>query len=319
MFGTTLLVEGKEAMLADRAVDERVAEARREVPDVEVTRVTGPELAGTNQFAEITGASLFASHRAVVISDLANFPTELADLLVATATDPGEGLSLTLVHGGGVKGKKILDALKKVGVERFVAEPIKPWKIGEFVVAEARRNRVRMDQGAVQGLVDAVGTDLRSLAAAVAQLASDWPDEPVTSDIVARYFAGRVEITSFQVADDVMAARPGEALVKLRWARAANVSPPAITSAIASQLRTLGRYFGVRGLRMSPREMAAQIGVQEWKLKPLPDQARRWSPAGVARALVVVAQADADVKGAASDPDFALEQMLLRVEAARRS
>ena len=38
---------------------------------------------------------------------------------------------------------------------------------------------------------------------------------------------------------------------------------------------------------------------------------------GVAHAIIAVAQADADVKGAASDAAYALERMVLRVAGAR--
>ena len=54
-----------------------------------------------------------------------------------------------------------------------------------------------------------------------------------------------------------------------------------------------------------------------WKLRILRDQARGWDEPGLARAIRAVAQADADVKGAASDPSYALERMVLTVTGAR--
>lgn len=317
MFGSTLLVIGKEAMLADRAIDERLTAARREADDVEVTRVSAAELDGESRFSEVTGGSLFSSRRAVVIEDVADLATDLHPRMLELAADPGEDLSLTLVHGGGQKGKKLIDGLGKAGVEKFAADPIKPWKVGEFVAAEARRAGLRMDTDGVQALVDALGSDLRALVGAIRQLADDWSDVPVSAARVQQYFAGRAEITSFKVADDVMAGRPSDALVKLRWLLASGGTPVMVTSALASQLRLLGRYFGVRHLRMSPADMASTLGTQPWRLKSLPDLARRWTPAGVADALVAVAAADAEVKGKAFDPEFALEQMLLSVERAR--
>lgn len=317
MFGSTLLVIGKEAMLADRAVADRLQAARREDADVEVNRVTAVELDGESRFAEVTGASLFSSRRAVVIDDIADLPTALHARLLELAADPGEELSLTLVQGGGQKGKKLIAGLTKAGVEKFAADPIKPWKIGDFVTSEARRAGLRIDHDAVQALVDSLGSDLRALAGAIRQLADDWPDSVVSASLVQQYFAGRAEITSFKVADDVMAGRPSDALVKLRWLLASGGTPVMVTSALASQLRLLGRYFGLRHLRMSPADMASTLGTQPWRLKSLPDLARRWTPTGVADALVAVAAADAEVKGKAFDPEFALEQMLISVEHAR--
>lgn len=317
VFGTTLLVVGAEDMLAGRAVEARLAAARAQVPDVQVTRLSASDLAGNSQFVEAIGGSLFASHSAVVVTDLAGLPADLVPLLTATAADPGQTLCLTLVHGGGAKGKALLDSLAKAGVQRVAADPMKSWEVDKFVLAEARHAKVRLDDRAARALVDAVGTDLRALAAAVLQLGADWPDEPITESIVARYFAGRAEVSGFAVADDVMRARPGQALVKLRWALSTGVSPVLVTSALAGSLRSLGKYLDVRASRLSDLEVARQIGVPSWKVKRLAEEARGWTPSGVAAAIRLVASADAKVKGAASSAEYALEQMLLQVEAAR--
>jgi DNA polymerase-3 subunit delta len=56
--------------------------------------------------------------------------------------------------------------------------------------------------------------------------------------------------------------------------------------------------------------------VPPWKLRVLRDQARCWDERGLAQAITAVAQADADVKGAASDAAYSLERMVLRVTSA---
>ena len=42
-----------------------------------------------------------------------------------------------------------------------------------------------------------------------------------------------------------------------------------------------------------------------------------WSEGGLAKAVVAIAAADADIKGAASDPIYALEQAVMTVSAAK--
>lgn len=314
-FGTCVLVHGPESLLAERAVAERVAAARSQVPDAELTKVPALDLEG-NRFAELTGGSLFASASIVVVEDLANLPQELFDAVLTAAKDPGEHLCLTLVHGGGQKGKGLVDKLKKSKVPLVEAVAVKAWELPKWVEGEARRTRVGMDQEAAQALVDAVGHDLRALAAAVAQLGSDWEGERVTAPMIQRYFAGRADVTSFAVADDIMGGRPGPALEKLRWALATGVAPVLVTSALASSLRGLGKYLDARSARLAQGELAREVGVPPWKLKDLSRLSRSWSPQGVSQALRAVALADAQVKGAASDPHFALEQLLLAVDRA---
>lgn len=314
-FGHSLLVFGSESLLAERATRQRVDAARAERPDADHQEVEAGELEG-NRLAELTGGSLFASATIAVIRDLGSLPADLHDVLVSIARDPGPDLCLVLVHGGGTKARGLVDALKKARVERVDATPIKAWEVPGFVLQEARRRRLQFDQMAAQALVDAVGSDLRTVTSALHQLAADASGQPITAELVQRYFAGRAEVTSFAVADQVMRQNANQALEKLRWALGTGVAPVLITSAIAGQLRALGKYHDLRGSRLSDGDVARQIEVPPWKVKDISRQARQWSPEMVASAVRRVARADADIKGAATDPDFALEQMVLQLTTA---
>ena len=54
-----------------------------------------------------------------------------------------------------------------------------------------------------------------------------------------------------------------------------------------------------------------------WKIRTIRDQARSWTAPGVARAIRVIAQADADIKGAAHDASYTLERMVLTITGLR--
>jgi DNA polymerase-3 subunit delta len=174
-----------------------------------------------------------------------------------------------------------------------------------------------MEPGAAQVLVDAVGHDLRALAAAVRQLAADSEGGQLSADQVRRYFAGRSEVTSFAVADAALAGRTGLAMEQLRWALSTGVAPVLVTSALAAGVRGLGKLV-TAGSGQREADLAREVGVPPWKLKSMRAQARGWDTAGLAHALRAVALADAEVKGAADDAAFALERMVLTVSRARR-
>jgi DNA polymerase-3 subunit delta len=315
-FGRVTLVSGPEGLLADRAVAGLLAEIRSESPEAEVSRTDADRL-DPSRFAEMTSASLFAVRRAAVISDLANLPGELADDVVALARQPLDDLALVLVHGGGQKGKGLLDKLKAAKVTVLDAPSVKPWELPQFVSAEARRAGAALDPAAAQTLVDAVGHDLRALAGAVSQLISDGEGGPITEIQVRRYFGGRSEVTSFAVADAALAGRTGVAMEQLRWAVATGVAPVLVTSALASGLRGLGKLL-TAGSGLREADLAREVGVPPWKLKSMRSQARGWDQGGLATALKAVAVADAEVKGAAEDAAFALERAVLTVARARR-
>jgi DNA polymerase-3 subunit delta len=310
------LISGPEALLADRAVAALRRQILAEAPAAELTDIEAGRLDG-GKLAEITSASLFSNQRAAVITNLAELPTELYPSLISLAASTQPELAMVVVHGGGPKGKGLLDKLKAQGVDVVDCPAVKAWELPQFVSAEAKRSGVSIDSGASQALVDAVGHDLRALAAAVRQLVADGEGGSVTAEHVRQYFGGRSEVTSFAVADAALAGRTGLAMEQLRWALTTGVPPVLVTSALAAGVRGLGKLItAVGGLREG--DLAREVGVPPWKLKSMRAQARGWDAAGLARALKAVAVADADIKGAADDASFALERMVLTVSRARR-
>ena len=136
-------------------------------------------------------------------------------------------LAVIAVHRGVPKGRALLEKLKSAGAEVIECAALKPWELPQFVSAEVKRAGSSIDAGAATALVDAVGHDLRALAAAVGQLLSDGEGGAITVDHVRRYFGGRSEVTSFAVADAALAGRTGVAMEQLRWALATGVCPSA--------------------------------------------------------------------------------------------
>ena len=293
-----------------------MAAASAERPQAAVVRVAAGDLT-PGGLAEATGGSLFADATIVVITNLPELPPEVADPLVAIAADPGPDLALVLVHPGGMKGKAVLDRLRKVAGK--VADPpaLKPRELPQFVADEVRAGGGRIDRQAAEALVDAVGTDLHALASAVRQLLADAEETVLTADAVRRYFGGRAEVRGYEIANGALAGRTGEALERLRWGLETGIGPPVVTAALAGSLRELGKYLDARDAGLRDQQIAERIGVPAWKLRSLGPLARDWQPAGVARAIAAVAVADAQIKGASSDAGFALERLVLAVVGCR--
>ena len=184
------------------------------------------------------------------------------------------------------------------------------------MAAEVKRHGARIDGEAASVLVQAVGQDLRSLAAAAHQLVSDFPGETIEVGSVKKYFGGRAEAKSFAVADAAFYGRRQAALEELRWALDGGTPPVLVTSAFAGGVRGLARYQGAPP-RMKEADLAREVGVPPWKLRSLREQSRGWTEAGLARAIRAVAQADADIKGAASDANYTLERLVLTITGLR--
>ncbi len=92
--------------------------------------------------------------------------------------------------------------------------------------AEFRQAGRTIEESGVRALLDALGSDLREIAAACGQLAADT-DGVIDQSVVARYYRGRAEASGFTVADRAVEGRLGEALELLRWALAVGRVPGA--------------------------------------------------------------------------------------------
>jgi len=309
-------VTGPEELLNERVVADARAAVRRADPEAELSETSGVDLT-PRSLGELAAPSLLSSTRCVVVRRVEEAPEEAHPRLLGYAAAPEPDIALVLVHSGGAKGSGLLGKLRKLDpVLERKSEKIKGRGFVEFVQREARARRGWFDEGAAEALVEAVGEDLRGLAAAVDQLTHDFPDRPLTSEVVGRYFSGRAEVKGFVIADDALAGRTAHALEELRWALDTGVSPPMLTGSFASAVRGLARVKGAsRGLRDA--DLAREAGVPPWKVRALQGQARAWSEEGLGQAVRAVATADAEVKGQAADAAYALERMILRIGAAR--
>jgi DNA polymerase III subunit delta len=310
-----VLVVGPEGLLADRAVARVLAELATLEPAPAQEFVEASDLDGA-RLLDLTAPSLFGDERVIVVREAQDLASDMIDALKSFLQAPEPGIRLVLVHKGGVKGKGLLDAARKVKALEISAEAIK--KEGEkldFVRAEFAGSGRTIATDAVRALVDALGNDVRELAAACSQLIADTSGA-IDLAAVQRYHAGRVEATGFDVADAAIEGRAGEALAMLRHALATGTDPVLVTSALASGLRNLAKVGSARrGARSA--ELAGELGMAPWQIDKARRQLPGWSAVGIAGAITAVARADAAVKGSEVDPVHALERALLTITGGR--
>src|SRR4051794_23838882 len=200
VLGLVTLVTGKEEFLNERTIVALRDAVRRHDVEAELseTQAAGLTLA---ELGEMSAPSLFSSTRCVVVRALENLPEESVDGLLAYAAAPAEEVALVLVHGGGQKGSGTLTKLRKIAtVTESKSGELRPSEYPSFVAAEVRGHGATIDPDAADFLVQAVGQDLRSLAAAADQLTSDFTGQSITTEKVKQYFGGRAEAKSFAVA-----------------------------------------------------------------------------------------------------------------------
>lgn len=311
-----VLITGPESILAERALASVVSELRVTAPDLEVVRLQ----AATYEAGSLgvhASPSLFGGEKVMVVLDLDEAPDELQTDLLAFLAAPEPDITLVVTHKSGQRGKKVLDTLKKGGARVVEAPAVKSDRDkSDFAMHEFRAARRRASPEAVRALVEAVGKDLRELAAACQQLISDTTGV-IDEVLVEKYHGGKVEATGFRVADAAIAGNSGEALRLLRHAIGSGVDPVPIVAVLAQQLRQLVRVgFAGRG---RSADVARDLGMAPWQV----DKARRalsgWDSEALARSIQAVAAADFEVKGGGRDPVYAVERAILTITHERRS
>lgn len=303
-----LLVSGTESFLAERAIRQLRDFLKLEDPELEVSDVQADSYA-PGELLTLASPSLFGEPRLIRVTAV----EKCSDTFLAEAIDylqnPADDTYVVLRHAGGVRGKKLLDAIRSGtggGIEIVCAELKKETDKYDFASAEFKTAGKRVTASALRSLVAAFSDDLAELSAACQQLIADSSAE-VTETTVDRYYGGRVEANAFKVADSAIAGRHGDALVTLRHALSSGADPVPIVAAFASKIRTMAKLFGVRG---GSGQLASQFGLAPWQVERAQRDLRGWTDEGLARCVSLLAETDASVKGAGRDPVFALERLI---------
>ncbi|WP_271178559.1 DNA polymerase III subunit delta [Leifsonia poae] len=303
-----VLVSGPEGFLADRSIRALRDALKAEDPSLEVSDLAANDYA-PGELLTLASPSLFGEPRLIRVESVEKcsdvFLAEMLDYLAA----PADGTVVVLRHGGGVRGKKLLDAIRAGtggGIEVVCTELKKDSDKYDFAQAEFRAAGKKISPGALRAVTSAFADDLAELAGACQQLISDTAAE-ITEATVDKYYGGRMETNAFQVADAAIAGRHGEALITMRHALSSGADPVPMVAAFASKIRTMAKISGARG---GSGQLAQQFGLAPWQV----DRARRdlsgWTEDGLGRCIEVLAETDANVKGGGRDPVFALERMI---------
>ena len=251
----------------------------------------------------------------MIVRNAQNAGKEIAAELTKYAKAPAPDAAVILTHAGGAKGKALVTDLARPARPGRLPQAHPGERADRLRAEEFRRVGRQADADAVRALLDAIGGDLRELASAVDQLASDT-DGRINAATVARYYRGRAEATGFSVADHAVEGRLNEALEQLRWALATGTAPG------PDHQRARDRGAAARPGRRGPAEREPQraggrgrrAAVED---RPGPPAAARLAPGRRGRALQAVAEADAQVKGGGVSPEYALERAIRQIVAYR--
>ena len=303
-----VLVTGPERYLADRVFRELRDRVRTATPELEVTDLDASQYV-KGSLLDYASPSLFGEPRMIRVSNGETTNDEFIDDVISYLDRVESDVIVMVRHGGGNRGKRMLDALRGYpqSIEVECAELKKEADRIAFAGAEFKRLGVTVENKAVVALVEAFADDLSELAAACSQIATDSIEGTITKDFVDRYYEGREEVTTFAVADTAIDGDRTEALRLLRHALQTGADPVPIIAAFAMKLRQIAKVGGYKG---RPADAARELGMAPWMIDKAKRSLRGWTGPTLGAALLAVAEADAMVKGDGRDPVFAVERLV---------
>ena len=303
-----IFVQGSEEYIHTRVAESIKAQLKQAEPDTEIHHRSAAEYQA-GELQVLASPSLFGEKKLLIFDEM----HKMSDAFITDGLEyikqANADITFLGLHGGGTRGKRLLDALKKAGI--FIeAKPIKSDRDRlEFLQAEFRSARRKIEAEALRALADAIGDNLGELAAAAHQLVADT-EGTITEPVVEKYYGGRVQATAFKVADAALEGHLGPAIALLRHAFATGVQPVAVSASFALKARQVARIVDAK---IPQGQLASVLGMAPWQVQRVTATARHWTPVNIAGAVELIARADAEAKGQARDAEFAVERMVTKV------
>ena len=327
-----VLAVGKESVLTSQVIDSVLRDARHSDANTVQVDIHATDEFATGEFSTLMSPSLFGETTVVVVTGIDSAPDEFAEALLASATNPPEHVRLVVCHPGGVKGKKLLDGLRKTGAAEASCSELKGQHLDAAILAEFRKQKRKATTGAVNALHMSVGSNLGELIAAVSQLCSDCDAETIDEKIVAQFYEGVAEVKGYDISTLMWNAKPVEMLEQFRWALAQDTaSAVPLVMAISSGLRSLLKYASAPA-GLSEADLASHVGVPSWRLRYLRAQKSKWHPDHLSAAARLLALADRASKGTAyefgtpggrslepTQAAYEIEKLLLAIRSPRQN
>lgn len=296
---------GSNSYALRRAVDEQL-QALDE--SVEVARVSGEQLSPNDLPQLLSGASLFAAERAVVLREAsANKPVweRLGEMLPAI----DETMTLLLIEPALDKRTKTYKQLQKLAQLKQFDEPSEP-ELVSWLQREARARGANMEPEAARFLVHYVGTEQALLANELDRLA--LADNSIDRETIERHSEPTPQASAFEVVDAVVAARRDKLNEQL-GALKATEDPYRFFGLLSSQISALAACAS--GGQRSSQQIAKDFGIHPFVAQKSQPLARRLGLSRVRQMNRLLAECDMQIKTSRGEPWQLIELTIMKMTA----
>lgn len=282
--------------------------------DLRATEVDAAEWEGS-ELQDLATPSLFGEARALMITDARALTKDAIAALATYLAAPDPDATLIICCQVAERGKvpaALGKLVKDIGTTTHVE--VKRQELEPWVANRAKELDLDMGVPGARALVETLGEEPGQLVAALQQLASAFPGQKITPQLVAKQFRGLGEQKAWDLCDKAFSKDLPGAIRSLRSIEEGGDDALKTLGAIASRLRDL---IKVRSLpeRTPPNEAAKAAGLRfEWQGRRYQQQARNFSMAQLLVLHERVTDADRALKSGATG-DIVMPVLITQIAA----
>lgn len=309
-----VLVEGNDPTLLGEAVEKTIRELLGgEDRSLALEDYEGDDVDLAAVADSCRTPPFLVSKRVIVVRSAGRYNTDEVDPLLRYLEDPLPTTSLVLAGGGGQIVPKLVAASKAKGI--VISTTVDSRRAGEWLADRLGQASVHLDRDA-QNLVRAhLGEDVSAVVPLLELLEAAYGSgAKVGSEQVEVYLGEAGSVTPWAFSDAIDAGDAALALGMLHRMLGAGGRHPLVV--ISMLHRHVGGLMRVDSPTISTEaEAAAAMGIASGRstfpAKKALRSARQWGSSNIAEAIGLLADADADLKGASSWSGEAVLEVLV--------
>ena len=295
-------------------VEAAAARLRSQFPDEAVEQITVTEEIGDEIVAACNSLGLLGGERLVLVRGAEALTAEQTRAIATYLEDPTPDTCLALFGGDGIAPDgPLAAAVSAAGDVRFFDPPDEK-EAARWVVKRFGESGISCSPAVARRLVELAGEEIGDLALEVEKVVAYCGGSEPDVETVDLLVVGEMDIKPWDVTD-AWGRRDAGRVIELATAGIERPDDVHRTLAqIANHVRRVRRALLLLERGANQAEVAKQLGMKPFPAKKLCEQARRFSDAELADAVVRLARLDEAVKGGSRlDPRLELELALAEI------
>jgi DNA polymerase-3 subunit delta len=328
--GPVYLVTGEEAFLVERVVGAlREGALGGGLPQLNEEKLVAGEVDVDRIVSAARVLPMMAKRRVIIVRSLERWDARSQeegapksdeldtgrasplDRLAAYAENPVGTTCLVLV-GTKIDGRRKLVTLARKAGWLVACDPLPRAALPAFVIREAKARGHAVDPQIADMLAEIAGPELATVADAIERLSLYvGTGQPFTEDAIAACLVKMRPSTVWEMINAVGRRDLGPALSALEDVYDARDRGLRLVGLLAWSVRQLIKFDAAVREGLPPEEAAKRAGAPPFKARELAAQMRRLSPADLERWVLLLAEADLELKGSKRPARATIEDALM--------